>query len=101
MLRILQYQGGGRYGEAPVLPGPHVVYTLSRSISRILYPPRRAATIYLERQLPDASCGQPGDRTGQPDVSPYLALLQAGFSRPAGHPAAAIPLQAASYLCGS
>src|SRR5215831_15147532 len=55
------------------------------------------AIIYLGRRLPTASCGLPGGLTGEPPVdaageparrSSYLALLQMGFTRPAGHPAA-------------
>ena len=48
-------------------------------ISRVLYPPKRTAIIYLGLPLPTGSSGQPGD---EPDTrnSLYSALLRMGLA---------------------
>jgi len=54
----------------------------------------RAMAIHLGRPLPDASCGRPGRRAGNPPCAgpkapacrPYLALLPVGFTMPPPSP---------------
>ena len=65
----------------------------SRSVSRILSPPRGWGTaIHLGCRLPGTSCGLTRDvrraAPGRRGVRPCSTLLRAGFTGPAGHPAA-------------
>ena len=65
----------------------------SRSVSRILSPPRGWGTaIHLGCRLPGTSCGLTRDlgraAPGRRGVRPCSTLLRAGFTWPAGHPAA-------------
>src|SRR3990172_4042983 len=60
----------------------------SRPVGRVLYPARGGTvTINLGPRLLGASSGQPGSLGRAPLALPYLALLRAGFSRPAAHTA--------------
>src|SRR6202043_2337128 len=74
--------------------GPGEKESASRPVSRVLSPPLwRGTIICLGRRLPGASSGLTRDTRSEqlPDAEtsgPCSALLRAGFTWPAGHPAA-------------
>jgi len=71
-----------------------------RSVSRVLFPPKRAMAIHLGRPSPDASRDPPGRRRGNPPAGrnplcrPYSVLLPVGFALPPPLPEARCALTA-------
>ena len=84
---------GPQRADRAVSPGRAAGSDASRSVSRILSPPRGWGTaIHLGCRLPGTSCGLTRDlgraAPGRRGVRPCSTLLRTGFTWPAGHPAA-------------
>ena len=74
-------------GRSSNAPGPGVGERVSGPLSRVLFPPKGAATISLGPGSHPASNDLPGRlRRGPSPNLPYLIFLQVGFALPALSP---------------